>query len=68
MQFPEWMHRARSRAAVLAVLGGVVFYILAAYRLGFFLTCIVIVAPSEVWRKLRTPRSARNRRTAARLE
>jgi putative tricarboxylic transport membrane protein len=44
VQFPEWMHRERSRAAVLAVLGGVVFYILAADRLGFFLTGIVIVA------------------------
>ena len=44
VQFPEWMHRQRSRAAVLAVLGGVVFYILAADKLGFFLTGMVIVA------------------------
>jgi putative tricarboxylic transport membrane protein len=44
VQFPEWMHRERSRAAVLAVLGGVVFYILAADKLGFFPTGIVIVA------------------------
>jgi putative tricarboxylic transport membrane protein len=44
LQAPEWMHRARSRAAVLAVLGGVVFYIVVADRLGFFLTGIVIVA------------------------
>ena len=43
MQFPEWMHRERSRAAVLAVLGGVVFYILAADKLGFHITGILIV-------------------------
>jgi putative tricarboxylic transport membrane protein len=44
LQFPEWVHRKRSRAAVLAVLGGVVFYVLAADKLGFFVTGIVIVA------------------------
>ncbi len=44
LQFPEWVQRARARAAVLAVLGGVVFYILAADKLGFFLTGMVIVA------------------------
>jgi putative tricarboxylic transport membrane protein len=44
LRFPEWVHRERSRAAVLAVLGGVVFYILAADKLGFFLTGIVIIA------------------------
>jgi len=43
VQFPEWMQRERSRAAVLAVLGGVVFYILAADRLGFHITGILIV-------------------------
>ena len=44
LRFPEWLHRERSRAAVLAVLGGVVFYILAADKLGFYLTGVVIVA------------------------
>jgi putative tricarboxylic transport membrane protein len=44
LRFPEWVHRERSRAAVLAVLGGVVFYILAADKLGFYLTGIVIIA------------------------
>lgn len=44
LRFPEWVHRERSRAAVLAVLGGVVFYILAADKLGFYLTGIIIVA------------------------
>ena len=42
--FPEWMQRAQSRAAVIALLGGLVFYILAADTLGFHLTSIVIVA------------------------
>jgi putative tricarboxylic transport membrane protein len=38
------VHRERSRAAVLAVFAGVVFYILAADKLGFFLTGIAIIA------------------------
>jgi putative tricarboxylic transport membrane protein len=42
--FPEWMQRAHARAAVLAMLGGVMFYILAADKLGFYLTGIVIIA------------------------
>jgi putative tricarboxylic transport membrane protein len=44
LRFPDWLQRERSRAAVLAVLGGVVFYILAADKLGFYLTGIVIIA------------------------
>lgn len=44
LRFPEWVHRERSRAAVLAVFAGVVFYILAADKLGFFLTGIAIIA------------------------
>jgi putative tricarboxylic transport membrane protein len=44
LRFPEWLRSERSRAAVFAVLGGVVFYILAADKLGFYLTGIVIVA------------------------
>jgi putative tricarboxylic transport membrane protein len=43
VQFPEWMQQPRSRAAVLAVLGGVLFYILAADHLGFQITAIAIV-------------------------
>jgi len=43
-QFPEWMQRAPSRAAVLAVLCGLVFYILAADTLGFHLTAMAMVA------------------------
>jgi len=41
--FPEWMQRSQSRAAVIALLGGLVFYILAADTLGFHLTAIAIV-------------------------
>lgn len=44
LQFPEWMRHARSRAAVIAVLAGLVFYILAADTLGFYLTAVIIVA------------------------
>jgi putative tricarboxylic transport membrane protein len=42
--FPEWMQRPQSRAAVIGVLGGLLFYILAADILGFHLTAIAIVA------------------------
>jgi len=44
VQFPEWMRRTEPRAAVLAMLGGLVFYILAADLLGFHLTAMAIVA------------------------
>jgi putative tricarboxylic transport membrane protein len=44
LRFPEWLDRARSRAAVFAVLFGVLFYILAADKLGFFFSGIIIVA------------------------
>jgi putative tricarboxylic transport membrane protein len=41
---PEWIHRAAPLRAVLAVLGGLLFYALAADRLGFHLTAIPLVA------------------------
>ena len=44
IQLPEWVRRPRARAAVLAVLGGLVFYIAAADKLGFHLTAIAVVA------------------------
>lgn len=44
IQLPEWVHRPRARAAVLAVLGGLLFYIAAADKLGFHLTAIAVVA------------------------
>ena len=42
--FPEWMQRGQARAAVLGVLGGVLFYILAADLLGFHITALAVVA------------------------
>ena len=42
--FPEWMQRGQARAAVLAVLGGLLFYILAADLLGFHITALAVVA------------------------
>jgi putative tricarboxylic transport membrane protein len=44
LAFPEWLQRREPRAAVVAVIGGLVFYILAADRLGFHLTAIAVVA------------------------
>ena len=41
--FPEWISRPAPRAAVLAVIGGLVFYILAADALGFHITGIVLL-------------------------
>jgi len=41
---PQWVHEPRARAAVAAVLGGLVFYILAAGSLGFHLAAIAITA------------------------
>ena len=41
---PQWLREPRARAAVAAVLGGLVAYILAADALGFHLTAIAITA------------------------
>jgi putative tricarboxylic transport membrane protein len=41
---PEWMQRSRARAAVIGVLAGLLFYILAAEMLGFHITALAIVA------------------------
>jgi putative tricarboxylic transport membrane protein len=41
---PQWLGEPRARAAVVAVLGGLVVYILAADALGFHLTAIGITA------------------------
>jgi len=46
VQFPEWVRSSTARAGVLAVLGGLLFYILAADKLGFHFTAIAILA---VW-------------------
>jgi len=42
--FPDWMQRAQSRAAVIGVLAGLLFYILAVDTLGFHITAVAIVA------------------------
>ena len=44
IQLPEWVRRPRTSAAVLAVLGGLLFYIVAVDKLGFHLAAIVLVA------------------------
>jgi putative tricarboxylic transport membrane protein len=41
---PRWLREPRARAAVAAVLGGLVAYILAADAIGFHLTAIAITA------------------------
>ena len=46
LAWPDWMRRARPRLAVAAVLGGLLFYVLAADALGFYLTAVLrSVAP-----------------------
>lgn len=46
---PDWVFRRRPLLGVAAVLGGLVFYILAADALGFHITGIVLVT---VWVRL----------------
>ena len=41
---PGWIGRPAPRAAVLSVLGGLLFYVLAADKLGFHLTAIALTA------------------------
>jgi putative tricarboxylic transport membrane protein len=43
LALPDWMLRPRPRLAVAAVLGGLLFYVLAADALGFYLTALLIV-------------------------
>jgi putative tricarboxylic transport membrane protein len=46
---PDWIRRARPVAGVAAVIGGLLFYVLAADRLGFYLTALVILV---LWMRL----------------
>ena len=46
---PAWIRRPRPLASVAAVLGGLLFYVLAADRLGFHLTGILLLT---VWARL----------------
>jgi putative tricarboxylic transport membrane protein len=49
VEFPDWLRRARPRLAVAAVLGGLLFYVLAADWLGFYLTALLITV---VWMRV----------------
>ena len=40
---PEWTRRARPLAGVASVIGGLLFYVLAADKLGFYFTGFVLV-------------------------
>jgi len=40
---PEWIHSPRARTGIAALVGGLVFYVLAADALGFHLTGIVLL-------------------------
>ena len=46
---PDWMRRPRPRLAVAAVLGGLLFYVLAADALGFYLSALLIVV---IWMRV----------------
>jgi putative tricarboxylic transport membrane protein len=41
---PEWLRSRRARAGVAALLGGLVFYVLAADTLGFHVTGVLLLA------------------------
>jgi putative tricarboxylic transport membrane protein len=49
LAFPDWVQRPRPRAAVAAVLAGLLFYALAADALGFYLAALLI---QVVWMRL----------------
>ena len=49
LQFPDWVRRSRPSIAVAAVLGGLLFYVLAADALGFYITALLIVV---IWMRL----------------
>ena len=46
---PAWVRKPRPLASVAAVLGGLLFYVLAADRLGFHLTGILLLT---IWARL----------------
>jgi putative tricarboxylic transport membrane protein len=43
VELPGWLHRPRPLVGVLSVLGGLLFYVLAADSLGFHLTGILLL-------------------------
>ena len=46
---PAWIRKPRPLASVAAVLGGLLFYVIAADRLGFHLTGILLLT---IWARL----------------
>jgi len=46
---PEWIGSSRARAGIAALLGGLVFYVLAADALGFHITGLLLLA---LWMRL----------------
>jgi putative tricarboxylic transport membrane protein len=42
-EIPPWLHSARARWGVAALLGGLLFYVLAASALGFHLTSLILL-------------------------
>jgi putative tricarboxylic transport membrane protein len=49
LAFADWIQRARPRAAVAAVIAGLLFYVFAADALGFYLTALLILL---VWMRV----------------
>jgi putative tricarboxylic transport membrane protein len=47
--FPDWIRSARAVAGVVSVIAGLLFYVLAADWLGFYLTALVI---QVVWMRI----------------
>jgi putative tricarboxylic transport membrane protein len=48
-EVPEWIRSPRARAAVAALVGGLLLYVLAADTLGFHITGLVLLA---LWMRL----------------
>jgi putative tricarboxylic transport membrane protein len=48
-EVPDWIHSRRARAGIIALLAGLLFYVLAADVLGFLITSVVLLA---VWMRL----------------
>ena len=46
---PEWIHSRRARLGIAALIGGLVFYVLAANALGFHISGVLLLA---VWIRL----------------
>ena len=49
LALPAWMRSARAVSGVASVIAGLLFYVLAADRLGFYLTALLI---QVVWMRI----------------